>query len=310
MASNGTPPQIWKLRTTSLAIQRVPLVMGIVNVTPDSFSDGGQFANTDAAIAHALKLSDQGADILDIGGESTRPYSTPVDTEEEIQRVVPVIREVAKQSSTPISVDTSKSKVAQAAIDVGAEIINDVTGLEGDPAMIDVARQSGAGVCAMHMQGTPQTMQDDPHYKNVVEEIHQYLALRKSKLLEAGIELERICLDPGIGFGKTHQHNLELLASCDRFLDLDCPILVGHSRKGFIGKVLGDKSVERDSGTLAITLSLARQGIHIVRVHEVAHTVKAIKVFEATGGIDGSVQTLETNGGHSEGKESTVHKQS
>jgi dihydropteroate synthase len=263
--------------------------MGVLNVTPDSFSDGGQFVETDAAVDHALRLADQGASILDIGGESTRPYSLPVDTQEELRRVIPVIETIARQTKTPISIDTSKSRVAQAAIDAGAEIINDVTGLQGDPSMLDVARKTGAGICAMHMRGTPQTMQDNPQYHDVVREIHDYLGQRKSHLLESGIELENICLDPGIGFGKTHQHNLDLLANCQQFLDLDCPILIGHSRKGFIGKIIGDKTANRDSGTLAITLLLAQKGIQIIRVHEVAETIKALNVFDAAGGLDGNV---------------------
>ena len=282
----------WKLRTQTLGFARLPLIMGIVNVTPDSFSDGGQFADTAAAVDQALKLAGQGAAMLDVGGESTRPYSSPVDTEEEIRRVVPVIQGIAAQTETPISIDTSKAAVAQAALDAGAEIINDVTGLEGDPAMLEIARHSGAGVCAMHMQGTPQTMQDAPQYDNVVGEIHTYLLNRKSRLLESGIGLERICLDPGIGFGKTHHHNLELLANCEQFHELGCPILIGHSRKGFIGKIIGDKTAERDSGTLAVTLLLAQKGIQIVRTHEVAKTARALNVFDAIGGIDRQIRPL------------------
>ena len=254
--------------------------MGIVNVTPDSFSDGGKFSQTDAAVEHALKLAQQGAAILDIGGESTRPYSTPVDVEQELSRVIPVIEKVAARTDVPISIDTSKSVVAAAAIAAGAEIINDVTGLEGDPKMIDVAVQTGAGVCAMHMQGTPQTMQDQPSYVDVTREIHGYLAKRKTFLLDSGIALQKICLDPGIGFGKTHDHNLQLIQDCHQFHDLGCPILIGHSRKGFISKLLGGEATiaQRDAGTLAITLQLAQQGIQIIRVHEVANTVAALQV--------------------------------
>lgn len=257
--------------------------MGIVNVTPDSFSDGGNFSQADAAAEHALKLASQGAAILDIGGESTRPYSTPVEVEQELSRVIPVIEKVVSRTDVPISIDTSKSVVAAAAIAAGAEIINDVTGLEGDPKMIDVAVQSGAGVCAMHMQGTPQNMQDNPSYVDVTREIHGYLTERKSFLLDSGIGLKKICLDPGIGFGKSHDHNLQLIRDCHQFHELGCPILIGHSRKGFIAKLLGDKAAtiaQRDAGTLAITLQLARQGIQIIRVHEVANTVAAMRVQE------------------------------
>ena len=274
----------WQLRTQTLTIQRVPLIMGIVNVTPDSFSDGGKFADTSRATQHALELAQHGAAILDIGGESTRPYSTSVKVTEEIKRVVPVIEAVARQTNVPISIDTSKAAVAQAAIDAGAEIINDVTGLTGDPDMIKVAKETGAGICAMHMQGTPQTMQDNPEYDDVVGEILEYLRLRKEHLLDSGIEREKICLDPGIGFGKTHAHNLELLARCQEFHQLQCPILVGHSRKGFIGHILEDKTADRDSGTLAITLMLAQKKIQVIRVHEVQETIRAIQVFEAAGG--------------------------
>ena len=274
----------WQLKSTRLKFGRLPAVMGIVNVTPDSFSDGGKFLDPELAVEQGLKLAGEGADILDIGGESTRPYSVPVAADEEARRVCEVIRSLAKQTDVPISIDTSKASVAAAAIDAGAEIINDVTGLAGDPEMIRVAVESKAGVCAMHMQGTPQTMQDDPVYDDVVADIYEYLLQRKTFLLEAGVELERICLDPGIGFGKTHNDNLELIAKVHRFHLLGCPILVGHSRKGFIGHILEDKTADRDSGTLAITLMLAQKKIQIIRVHEVQETIRAIQVFEAAGG--------------------------
>lgn len=282
----------WSLRTSSLTFGRTPAIMGIVNVTPDSFSDGGKFIDPAKATEHALKLVDEGASILDIGGESTRPYSQPVDAEEEQQRVVEVIRGIAKQTNVPISIDTSKASVARAAIDVGAEIINDVTGLEGDPAMLPLAVETGVGVCAMHMQGTPQTMQDNPQYDDVVREIFEYLQQRKSALLDAGIELQKICLDPGVGFGKTHNDNLELIAHADRFHQLGCPILVGHSRKGFIGKAIGDKAAGRNVGTVAVSLLLAQKAIQILRVHDVAETKAALSVFDAIGGVDGRVADL------------------
>ncbi|MCE9607161.1 MAG: dihydropteroate synthase [Planctomycetia bacterium] len=260
--------------------------MGIVNVTPDSFSDGGRFASTSAAIEQAMRLIDEGADILDIGGESTRPYAVPVDADEELRRVLDVVGEVAHRTTVPISIDTSKARVAREALAAGAEIINDVTGLEGDPAMLDVAAESGAGICAMHMQGTPQTMQIAPHYTDVVAEIHAYLRARRDHLTSAGIAPERIALDPGIGFGKTHEHNLTLVAHCRRFLDLGCPLLVGHSRKGFIGKVLAAENAAwresgRTYGTLGVSLALAAQGVHILRVHDVAATRQALALFTA-----------------------------
>jgi dihydropteroate synthase len=293
MTSMPAPANHWKLRSTQLTFEGLPAIMGIVNVTPDSFSDGGAYTNVELAVEHALKLAADGASILDIGGESTRPYSDPVSASEERERVVPVIKRIVAQCKTPISIDTSKASVARAAIEAGAEIINDVTGLEGDPEMIKVAVDSGAGVCAMHMQGTPQTMQDAPRYEDVVMDIHGYLRQRQQHLLASGVEAEKICLDPGVGFGKTHQHNLELLAQCDRFLDLGAPILIGHSRKGFLGKILGDKSANRDAATLGITLMMAQKGIQIIRVHEVEKTVMALKAFQAVGAIDGTLQQLD-----------------
>ena len=279
---------VWKLRTRTLQFGRRPLLMGIVNVTPDSFSDGGQFLDRHAAVAHALRLAADGADILDIGGESTRPYSAPVNEAEELARVVPVVSQIRQHlPDAVLSIDTSKAAVAQAALEMGAQIINDVTGLSGDPAMIDMATTTGAGVCAMHMQGTPQTMQDNPFYDNVVEDIYMYLCQRRDSLLAAGIAHERICLDPGIGFGKTHQHNLTLMAHCDRFHELGCPLLVGHSRKGFIGKVLGDKETDRAAGTTGGALALARQGVQILRVHDVRAVREALLLFDACGGIEG-----------------------
>lgn len=255
--------------------------MGIVNVTPDSFSDGGQFYSASLAVDHGLRLEDAGADILDIGGESTRPYSVPVSTQDEILRVVPVIEALQQRVSIPLSIDTSKASVAQAAIDLGVQIVNDVTGLTGDPQMPQVVAKSQVGVCAMHMQGTPQTMQDNPSYADVVSDIFDYLQQRNLALQMMGISSDRICLDPGIGFGKTHEHNLALLRSAEHFLALGRPILIGHSRKGFIGKLLDDKHRNRDAGTLGISLAMAAKGIHVLRVHEVAATVEALKCFRA-----------------------------
>lgn len=266
--------------------------MGIVNVTPDSFSDGGKFLDTQAAINHALRLVAEGADLLDIGGESTRPYAEPVSEVEEIDRVVAVIQALADQVAVPISVDTSKAAVAKAALAAGAQIINDVTGLQSDLAMLPLAVDSGAGVCAMHMQGTPQTMQNNPRYVDVVEEVAGYLAARRDALLVAGIAAGRICLDPGIGFGKTHQHNLTLMADGWRLHELGCPLLVGHSRKGFLGKLLGDKRADRTAATIGGALALAAQGIQVIRVHEVRPVREALLSFESCGGIDGIEATL------------------
>jgi dihydropteroate synthase len=291
MPSASGRPTVWQLRSQTLSLPAAtapPLLMGIVNVTPDSFSDGGRHADIDAAVHHGLTLAAAGADILDVGGESTRPFADPVAAEEEWRRVGEVVRRLAAESGLPISIDTSKATVAKRALDAGAEIINDVTGLEGDPAMATVARASRAGICAMHMQGTPQTMQLAPHYADVVEEIHTYLCHRRDSLLDAGIGIESICLDPGIGFGKTHQHNLELMQQAGRFLDLGCPILVGHSRKGFLGKLIEQTCqreptlADRDLVTAVTACSLAAQGIHIIRVHDVATTRLALRGFLAT----------------------------
>ncbi len=287
-------PTDWQLRTWRLELPhpggplRRPLVMGIVNVTPDSFSDGGLHADIDAAVAHGLGLAAEGADILDVGGESTRPYAEPVPEAEELRRVAEVVGRLAAESGLPVSIDTSKATVAARAVELGAEIINDVTGLEGDPAMIDIARGTRAGLCLMHMQGRPQSMQDDPRYDDVVGEIHAYLAARRDAVLAAGIPLERICLDPGIGFGKTHDHNRILMAAAGRFLDLGTPILIGHSRKGFIaaslertlGRPIG--VADRDAGTAGGACGLAAAGVQIIRVHAAGMVRAAVESFTET----------------------------
>lgn len=271
----------WQLRTREVCFKLTPALMGIVNVTPDSFSDGGKFYTPSQAVDHALRLEDEGADILDIGGESTRPYSETVEADEELRRVVPVLEGLVGRVALPISIDTSKARVAQAALELGAEIINDVTGLEGDPAMLELAVGSQAGICAMHMRGRPADMQDNPAYEDVVEEIYQYLAERLAALQSAGVETPRICLDPGIGFGKTHQHNVTLLQAAERFLGLDCPILIGHSRKGFIGKLIGDTAADRTAGNVGISLAMALKGMHVLRVHDVRATRHALQCFAA-----------------------------
>jgi dihydropteroate synthase len=262
-----------------------PLLMGIVNVTPDSFSDGGQFLDPQAAIDHGLRLAEEGADILDVGGESTRPYSTSVEVDEELRRVLTVVQSLAEQTDIPISIDTSKAKVAAEAIAAGAEIINDVSGLEGDPDMPRVACDTKVGVCVMHMRGTPQTMQDDPTYDDVVEDVYRYLKTRRDALVDHGIAPQRICLDPGIGFGKTYQHNLELLTNCGRFHDLGQSLLIGHSRKGFIAKALGDKQADRTAGSLGVALAVASQGVQIIRVHDVLPTRQALLLYDLAGGL-------------------------
>jgi dihydropteroate synthase len=277
------PRFVWRVKDRTLEFGR-PRVMGIVNVTPDSFSDGGNFFDPAAAISHALKLVEEGADILDIGGESTRPGSTPVPLDEELRRVVLVVRGLANQTTVPLSIDTSKAEVARQCLEAGASIINDVTALRGDPAMIDVARNLQAGVILMHMQGTPATMQQDPKYDDVVAEVHEFLRLRLLELEQAGLDREGLSIDPGIGFGKRHAHNLTLLAHLDRFLDLGRPICLGVSRKGFIGKITGKTVADSAAGSVAVAChAMAKVAAQILRVHDVAATVDAVKMFEAIG---------------------------
>ncbi|MFY8073254.1 MAG: dihydropteroate synthase [Pirellula sp.] len=271
----------WTIKDQVLRFRKTPLIMGILNVTPDSFSDGGNYYTVQAAVDRAKQLEDAGADMIDIGGESTRPYSQPVDQADEVQRIAPVLERLQGAISIPISIDTTKASVARVAIDLGAKIINDVSGLEADEQMIDVARETQAGICAMHRQGTPQNMQDNPSYENCTLEILEYLRQRDTSLSKAGIAPERICLDPGIGFGKSHQHNLELIRSVGLFHQLGRPLLVGHSRKGFIGKILGDKDLGRDYGTLGVSFALQVQGVQILRVHDVVGHVQAFRLLES-----------------------------
>jgi dihydropteroate synthase len=289
----------WKIRTRTLAFGRLPLVMGIVNVTPDSFSDGGRYFDADAAVEHGLQLAAAGADILDIGGESTRPNSEPVDAEEEIRRIRPVVEALYRQTGLPISIDTTKALVARHAMDAGVEIINDITALSGDPAMLPLAAETGCGVCVMHMQGTPKTMQNAPVYADVVAEVTAYLRDRRDILMNTGIAQERIAVDPGIGFGKTAEHNVQLLANAWRLHALGCPVLIAHSRKRFIAETSRvaslsqtphlssvDINLDRLGGTIGVALAMARQGVQMVRVHDVAAVRRALSLFDAAGGLD------------------------
>ncbi len=256
--------------------------MGILNVTPDSFSDGGAFADTERAVAHARAMVTAGADMIDIGGESTRPGAAPVSAEEELRRVVPVIEQIAShQSPITISIDTTKAVVAERALAAGARIVNDVSALRFDARMADVVRDSGAGVVLMHMQGTPETMQTQPRYDDVVAEVRDFLAERIAFAESRGIKKSQIAVDPGIGFGKTVEHNLALLAGLEEFVALGCPVLVGASRKAFIGKVLGREPGERLAGSVAVTAWSVARGARIVRVHDVAETVDAVRMVEA-----------------------------
>jgi dihydropteroate synthase len=276
-------PLRWQLRQRVIEFGRRPLVMGIVNVTPDSFSDGGNYLDAEAAVAHAERLVAEGVDILDVGGESTRPGAEPVAVEEELGRVVPVVERL-RARSVPMSVDTMKPEVARAALDAGAHIINDVSGFR-DPAMVRVAAELGAGAVVMHMRGTPRTMQNDPRYVDVVGEVAEFFEERLRVLEESGIPPEAVCLDPGIGFGKTLDHNLELLANLGAFARFGRPVCLGVSRKGFIGKLCGREKHERLAGSLAVACFAAARGeAQVLRVHDVAATRDAAVLLDAIDG--------------------------
>ncbi len=254
------------------------LVMGVLNVTPDSFSDGGKFLDVERAVEHAHAMARAGADIIDIGGESTRPGAALVTAEEEMRRVIPVIERLG---GLIVSVDTTKAAVAEKALAAGARIVNDISALRFDVRMAKVVRDAGAGLVLMHMQGTPQTMQENPHYEDVVAEVRAFLAERIAVAEAHGVARSQIAVDPGIGFGKTVQHNLELLAHLAEFRSLGCPILVGPSRKSFIGQLLGRRSDERLWGTAATVAWAVTQGANIVRVHDVTEMADVVKMCDA-----------------------------
>jgi dihydropteroate synthase len=261
--------------------------MGIVNVTPDSFSDGGVYANVDDAVKHATQMVADGADLLDVGGESTRPGSEAVPPHEEADRVVPVIlRIVAELPHFPVSVDTRKAEVARAALEAGAAIVNDVSAGD-DPAMFGVVAETGAGLVLMHMKGEPKTMQDDPTYYDVVAEVRGFLGDRIEAALAAGIDLEQLCVDPGLGFGKTLEHNLAILRDIRAFHHLRVPVLVGPSRKGFIGALTGTEVDDRIEGTAAVVAWCAAEGVDVVRVHDVKEMARVVRVVDAISGARG-----------------------
>jgi dihydropteroate synthase len=258
-----------------------PIVMGVVNVTPDSFSDGGEWLDPDAAVAHGRDLVAQGAAILDIGGESTRPGAEPVTATEELRRVVPVLEGLAGAGAR-LSIDTSKAAVAAAALDAGATFVNDVTALRGDPAMAALVAERGCDVCLMHMLGEPRTMQRDPRYADVVDDVKAFLAQRLELAVAAGIAEEHVWLDPGIGFGKTVDHNLELLARLDEIVALGRPVVVGTSRKSFLGVITGRAAGERVPATIATNVLALARGARVFRVHDVAQARDALLVAAAT----------------------------
>lgn len=272
----------WRIGSRTLDLSSRGLIMGIVNVTPDSFSDGGRFADPGRAVEHALAMVADGADILDIGGESTRPGAEPVGEAEELRRVLPVIRAIRSQSQVLISIDTMKASVARAALDAGTDIINDVTALRGDAAIIRLAAETDCGLVAMHMVGDPQTMQNEPHYENVVAEVRTYLGDRLRVLSSTGIAPERIVLDPGFGFGKTLEHNLSLLRHLPELVIENRPLLVGVSRKSMIGKVLHSTDMaDRYWPTIALTSHAREHGARIIRVHDVKPNAQALRMTEA-----------------------------
>lgn len=260
-----------------------PQVMGIVNVTPDSFSDGGRYASTSRAVEHALQLVEEGANILDIGGESTRPGAVPTDLDEELSRVIPVIKALVKVVNIPLSIDTYKSQVMQAAIEAGISMINDIKALQ-EPNAPELVSASDVGICLMHMQGTPQTMQLNPQYVDVIAEVKAFLTARLQALIVAGIDKNRILLDPGFGFGKRTEHNITLLQQLARLVEIGQPLLVGLSRKSVLGQVLGDNQADRISASIAASVIAVMNGANVLRVHDVKATVDALKIVTAIQG--------------------------
>ncbi len=273
-------PRPWRVGNKTLGGDR-PLLMGILNVTPDSFFDGNQYQQLDKAIAHAEKLIAEGADILDIGGESSRPGAQPVSTQDEIARTIPLIAALSKRFTIPLSIDTVKSEVARTALDAGAMIINDISAMTFDPMMLELPQAYQAGVVLNHMRGQPQNMQKDPEYKDVTREVHAFLQKQIQTLAALGLSKEFIAVDPGIGFGKTPQHNYRLIEELESFDTLGCPILLGASRKSFVGKTLGLENSNRLIPSIATALYAALKGAAILRVHDVAETREAMLMLAA-----------------------------
>jgi dihydropteroate synthase len=261
-----------------------PLLMGILNITPDSFSDGGQYLTLDEALKRAHQMIEEGVDIIDIGGESTRPGSEPVSVDEELKRIMPIIEALKKKSDIAISVDTYKPQVMKAVIDLDVAMINDVYALS-QPGAIDTIKHSNVGICLMHMQGTPKTMQVNPHYTNVVSEVKLFLDARVKHLISEGIDKSRMILDPGFGFGKTFEHNIVLLQNLESFESIELPLLVGLSRKSFIRKILNDDYDDHLSGSISAAIFSVIKGAKILRVHDVKETKSALKIINVAQGI-------------------------
>ena len=274
----------------TLDLSRRTHVMGVINVTPDSFSDGGQFFEKERAVEQALQLASDGADLIDIGGESTRPYSKGISADEEMSRVIPVIEALKKELGVPISIDTLKAQVAREALRWGASMVNDISALRSDPEMTSVVAETGVPVILMHMKGTPADMQVNPTYDDVAAEIIGFLRKAMDQAVSRGVRRDRIIVDPGIGFGKTSDHNLEIIRGLGRFQCLEAPILVGSSRKAFIGRILEKKAHERDTGTMATVAAAVMNGAHLVRVHNVKQAVETVKVIDAIkrGRVEGA----------------------
>jgi len=264
----------------ALDLGKKTCIMGVLNVTPDSFSDGGRFFNSDKALEQGIELVRDGADIIDVGGESTRPYSNPVSVDEELERVIPVVEGLKKEIDRPISIDTCKAAVAREAVKAGASIINDISALGFDRGMAAAVVEAGVPVVLMHMQGAPGNMQVNPSYHDLIPEILNFLKTAADKAVAAGIKRDLIIVDPGIGFGKNFEHNLTIIRELDRFAALDMPVLLGTSRKSFIGRILGNEPVERDGGTMATVTAGIMNGAHIVRVHNVKMAVETAKVID------------------------------
>jgi dihydropteroate synthase len=274
--------RIWKIGDKSVDLSKSGMIMGVLNVTPDSFSDGGEFFATDAAIAGGIRMALEGADIIDVGGESTRPGSEPVSVKEELQRVVPVIKKLCAEINISISIDTSKPEVASVALDAGASIINDVTAGRGDEKMLPLAAERTAAIVLMHMKGEPRTMQKNPHYEDVVTEVADFFRQQYGRALECGVDPMTIAFDPGIGFGKTLEHNLTLLKNLERLRVHDRPLVVGVSRKSFLGKLMNSSEMStRAAPTIALTGILRVRGADILRVHDVKENVAALRAAEA-----------------------------
>ena len=273
---------LWKIAGQTIDLSTGAMIMGVLNVTPDSFSDGGQFFSTEKAVEQGKRIAAEGAQIIDLGGESTRPGSDAVSVEEELARVIPVIEQLREQSDVFISIDTSKASVAREALQAGASIINDVTGGSADPQMLPLAAESGAALIIMHMQGTPRTMQAAPRYDDVVREVANFFRQQYERALQCGIDSMAIAFDPGIGFGKTVEHNLSLLANLTRLRVHDRPLVVGVSRKSSLGKMIGSDAMEdRLAPTIAFTALLRERGANVFRVHDVKENVAALRVTEA-----------------------------